>query len=97
MFHVPKHFISKRGTWISPLLPLFLTIQLPIALMHDNGNMIIHILINVPQETRRNDADPPKGNADQVNILITRCVRRLPCRNNHLASGFIIADGGDGP
>lgn len=77
-------------------LPPFSTFQLNEALVHDNGNVIIHILINIPQETRRNDADPPKGNADQVNILVARCVRRLPCRNDDLASGFIITDGGDG-
>ena len=66
-------------------------------LVHDNGHMIVHVLVNVSQKKRRNDTHPPKRNADQVHILVARRVRRLPGGNHDLARRFVVADARDGP
>ncbi len=57
--------------------------------------MIIHVIVDIPQETRGDDAHPPKRNADQVHVLVARRVRRLPGRDHHLVGGFVVPDARD--
>jgi hypothetical protein len=48
-------------------------------LMHNNSNMIVHILRDIAQEARRDDTDTTKCNAHVVDILVSLRVRELTC------------------
>jgi hypothetical protein len=39
-------------------------------LLHDNGNMVVHVFIDIPQEQARHNADSTKCNGSQVHVLV---------------------------
>jgi hypothetical protein len=57
--------------------------------MHDNRNMIIHILPNIPQEASRKNTNRSKCNARKVHIPITRSISLLAHQDNKIISRLV--------
>jgi hypothetical protein len=57
--------------------------------------MIVHILIHVLQEARRNNADGTERNTGIVHVLVARGVRKLSSIHNHLVSRLIARNARD--
>ena len=60
--------------------------------LHDNGHMVIHVLVNITQKARRNDAHPAKGNANQVHPPVALRKGNLPRSDDDLPSRVIAGD-----
>jgi hypothetical protein len=63
--------------------------------MHNNGNMIIHILPNIPQKASGKNTNTPKRNARKINILITSSIGLLSRQHNQIIRGLIPSYTGD--
>lgn len=57
--------------------------------------MIVHVLINVAQEARRDDAHPAKRDADQVDILVALGKRNLSGPHDDFPRRLVARDAGD--
>ena len=57
--------------------------------------MIIHVLINVPQETRRNDADRAKRNTRQIDPFVALRKGNLTRSNHHGVGRLVALNAGD--
>lgn len=71
--------------------------QLEINLMHDNRNMIIHILADIARKASRDDTDDPEGNTRIINVLVALRIRHLARLDDDLVGGLVVADAGDLP
>ena len=58
--------------------------------------MVIHILIDIPQEHARDDGNRSKGDGDEIHIAIALRVGDLTCLDDDGVGGFVGADAGDG-
>ena len=45
------------------------------CLPHNNGNMVIHVFVDIPQEAGSNNTDSSKGNTNKVDILVALRIR----------------------
>ena len=63
--------------------------------MHDNRNMIIHILVNISKEDTGNDGDASKGNTGQIDILVALSIGNLASNHDHLIGGIVPSNAGD--
>jgi len=64
--------------------------------MHNHSNVVIHILVNIPQENTRDDTDGTKRNARQIHILIALSISNLARQYDHFVRGLIARDARDG-
>ena len=53
--------------------------------------MIVHILLNVPQEQRADDRDAAKRKTHVVHVWVSMCIGLLPCEHD----GFVRVVAGD--
>lgn len=67
----------------------------PQHVSHDNSNMIIHVLINVPQEAASDDADPAKSQTREVDPSVALGVGNLARPDDDGVGGFVAGDTGD--
>lgn len=63
--------------------------------MHDNSDMIIHVLVDVAQKDTRQDGDAAERNTGQVNVLVTLGVCDLAGQHDHLVRGLVTGDSRD--
>ena len=56
--------------------------------------MIVHVLVNISQKARRNDAHPAKRNADQVHPPVTLGEGDLPRSHDDLPRRVVARDAG---
>lgn len=64
--------------------------------VHHDRDMIIHIAVDIPEETCRDDTHGAKGDADEIDILVALRIRRLAGREDDGVCGFVPGDSGDG-
>ena len=57
--------------------------------------MIVHVLIDVAQEARRDDAHPAKRNADQIHPLVALRKRNLPRPHDDFVRRLVARDARD--
>lgn len=62
-------------------------------LVNDHSNMIIHILLDIPQEARRDDADPAERNADVVHVFVALGVGEFTCFDDSVVSDVALEAG----
>lgn len=62
--------------------------------MHNYSDMIIHVLIDVPQEATRNNAHSTKCNTGQVDPPIALRKRNLPRLDDGLVCDWIALNAG---
>lgn len=60
--------------------------------LHNDGHMIIHVLIDVAQKAGCNNTHPAKRNADQVHPPVALRIRNLPGSDDNLPRGVIARD-----
>ena len=65
-------------------------------ILHDDRNMVVHVLANVSQEARGNDTDSAKRDAHVVDVLVRLSVSDLAGRNHQLVCTRNAANAGDG-
>ena len=65
------------------------------ALMHNNGYVIIHILVDVTQEQSSDDAHASKCNTDQIHPMIGLGESDLACPNDDGVRGCVAGDSRD--
>lgn len=66
------------------------------SILHDDRNMIVHVLADVSQKARSDNADGAERNAHVVDILVRLSVRDPACRNHQFVCTRDTADARDG-
>ena len=57
--------------------------------------MIVHVLIDIAQEARRDDAHPAERDADQIDVLVALGKRNLPGSHDDFPRRLVARDAGD--
>lgn len=63
--------------------------------MHNNSNMIIHILGNITQKASREDRHPTEPNTRIINPLVALRIRDPPGRHNSIIRSLVPRNPGD--
>lgn len=75
--------------------PAFILLITRVLNLHDDGHMIVHVLIDIAQEARRDDAHPAKRDADQIDILVALGKGHLPGSHDDFPRCLVARDAGD--
>lgn len=63
--------------------------------MHNNGNIVIHIIPNILQEQRSDDTDSAEPDTSVVHPLVALRVGDLPRCDDCVVGSFVACDTGD--
>lgn len=63
--------------------------------MHDNRDVVIHVLVNVSEEDTGNDRNASKGNTSQIHILVAFSIGNLARNHDHLICGIVSSNAGN--
>ena len=65
--------------------------------LHDDRYVIVHVLVDIAQEARRDHAHPAKRDADQIHPPVALRIRNLPRRHDDLPRRVVARDTGYQP
>lgn len=63
--------------------------------MHNNSHIIIHVIANIFQEQRSDDANPSKPNTSVIHPLVALGIGDPPRSDDRVVGGFVACDAGD--
>lgn len=63
--------------------------------MHDDSNVIVHVLGDIAQEASGDNGNGAKGNGGEINILVTLGKGHLAGRDDNLVRRLVFPDAGD--